>query len=247
MKHLSRRSGFSLVELLTVIAIIAILAAIIFPVMGTVKERARQSQCMTNLHQIQLGMQMFKQDNRKYPDLLSAEVEPNVRFEDCKQDMYLFREYVKNYQLFHCPSSKVTNTMEYAEYSPTVVTPNLRKVYAYDSYSVHVRDMTKDGSGKYTNVEPHYMKEWVAEPADVGVYKPYPPGDPDSEAAQQRDYERQLKFKNPPGDTVITWCSYHEGPSFDGKALVIFLDGHADSFPAREVEESKWRMRQKKS
>jgi prepilin-type N-terminal cleavage/methylation domain-containing protein len=61
------RSGFSLVELLTVIAIIAILAAVIFPVMGSVREKARQSSCMSNLHNIWLALRMYKQDERQMP------------------------------------------------------------------------------------------------------------------------------------------------------------------------------------
>ena len=41
----TRRKGFSLVELLVVIAIISILLAIIIPVYGRAKEKARQSDC----------------------------------------------------------------------------------------------------------------------------------------------------------------------------------------------------------
>jgi len=65
-----RRSAFTLIELLTVIAIIAVLAAIIFPVFGAVRENARRSSCMSNMHQIAVGVKQYELDNRKYPDFL---------------------------------------------------------------------------------------------------------------------------------------------------------------------------------
>lgn len=55
-------SAFTLVELLTVIAIIALLAAILFPVFAAVRGKARQTVCVSNLKQIGMGIQMYAQD-----------------------------------------------------------------------------------------------------------------------------------------------------------------------------------------
>lgn len=56
------RAAFSLVELLVVIAIIAILSAILLPVFWTVRGKARQTACVSNLHQIGKAVQMYMQD-----------------------------------------------------------------------------------------------------------------------------------------------------------------------------------------
>jgi prepilin-type N-terminal cleavage/methylation domain-containing protein/prepilin-type processing-associated H-X9-DG protein len=58
----SRNSAFTLIELLVVIAIIAILAAILFPVFAQAREKARQSTCLSNEKQIDLGVLMYVQD-----------------------------------------------------------------------------------------------------------------------------------------------------------------------------------------
>lgn len=60
------RAGFTLVELLTVIAVIGILAAILIPVVGSVRQSARQSECASNLRQIMAAMYLYIGDNRGY-------------------------------------------------------------------------------------------------------------------------------------------------------------------------------------
>lgn len=55
--------GFTLIELLVVIAIIAILAAILFPVFAKAREKARQTQCMSNQKQIVQAALMYTQEN----------------------------------------------------------------------------------------------------------------------------------------------------------------------------------------
>jgi prepilin-type N-terminal cleavage/methylation domain-containing protein/prepilin-type processing-associated H-X9-DG protein len=59
-----RRSAFTLIELLTVIAIIGILAAIIIPTVSRVRESARKSQCVSNLRQVGMGIMLYAQANR---------------------------------------------------------------------------------------------------------------------------------------------------------------------------------------
>ncbi len=72
MKHIAtpRRSAFTLVEILVVLAIIGILAAILFPAFKRAQENAHQTNCASNLHQIGLAVLQYKQDTRRYPDSL---------------------------------------------------------------------------------------------------------------------------------------------------------------------------------
>ena len=61
--------GFTLVELLVVISIIAVLLAVMMPALNKARAKSAQTVCMTNLRQIGFAMQMYADDNRDfYPD-----------------------------------------------------------------------------------------------------------------------------------------------------------------------------------
>ena len=62
------RSGFTLIEILVVIGIIALLAAILFPVLSRARENARRTTCLSNLQQLGLAFQQYTADyGRRYP------------------------------------------------------------------------------------------------------------------------------------------------------------------------------------
>ncbi len=66
----SRKSshGFTLLELLVVIAIIAILAAMLLPALSRTKQKTQRTQCVSNLRQIGLAVELYKQNNEgRYP------------------------------------------------------------------------------------------------------------------------------------------------------------------------------------
>jgi prepilin-type N-terminal cleavage/methylation domain-containing protein/prepilin-type processing-associated H-X9-DG protein len=112
----SRTNGFTLIELLVVIAIIAILAAILFPVFAQAREKARATDCLSNLKQIALADLMYTQDyDGHYPtNYLPGPGYWCSPMDDPTQQPNWWSElqpYVKNQQVFLCPSASIQTYM----------------------------------------------------------------------------------------------------------------------------------------
>lgn len=106
-------TGFTLIELLVAIAIIAILAAILFPVFARARENARRSSCQSNLKQMGIGIMQYTQDYDEkmpfwahYDDTVTPATD--AWGSPYKKAVWTSRTsvypYIKSAQVFYCPS-----------------------------------------------------------------------------------------------------------------------------------------------
>jgi prepilin-type N-terminal cleavage/methylation domain-containing protein/prepilin-type processing-associated H-X9-DG protein len=120
------RRGFTLIELLVVIAIIGILAAMLFPVFARARESARKIQCLSNVKNIAMAMQMYLSDyDATFPHETRPEVVNWISGTCCNgnapmTEVYpkldgvnpylhgavILDEYIKNRDVWRCPSSR---------------------------------------------------------------------------------------------------------------------------------------------
>ncbi|MCS6776812.1 MAG: prepilin-type N-terminal cleavage/methylation domain-containing protein [Chloroherpetonaceae bacterium] len=109
-------AGFTLVELLVVVAVIAMLAGLLFPVLAVARGRARATTCVSNLRQAGVAFSMYLQD---YDGYYPVAVDPADRDTPQIWDAFpafraeipylpwlheVLQPYVRSKEIFHCPS-----------------------------------------------------------------------------------------------------------------------------------------------
>lgn len=101
-----RRSRFTLIELMVLVLIVGIGAAVLSPVLTRTREEARRRACCNNLHQIGMAMCSYAGDyNEHFPCVRSKSMTaPMAPGEGTRSLALLYPEYIDNSKTFSCPS-----------------------------------------------------------------------------------------------------------------------------------------------
>lgn len=98
------KKGFTLIEVLIVLAIVALLAALVLSVFSRAKSSSRKVACSSNLRQIGLAYEMYVQDARGHFPPLTVSADENCGW---PEQIY---PYTRSTQVFQCPA------FEYGEF-----------------------------------------------------------------------------------------------------------------------------------
>jgi prepilin-type N-terminal cleavage/methylation domain-containing protein/prepilin-type processing-associated H-X9-DG protein len=142
----SRKKGFTLVELLVVVAIIALLVAILMPALTAARESARRTQCASNMHTLAIGVMLYSQANHNaFPGIATDPQQPTdwIYFSTWEGQPYAtfangrLYPYIKNESVYRCPSDDCQLRVYAAQGSDYILGP-YRYSYAINSMSASI-------------------------------------------------------------------------------------------------------------
>ncbi len=98
------RQGFTIVEMLVVIAVVCLLFALLFPVVTKAKDWSHRAVCISNLRQVGIAIHAYHLDNRDLPGYYWWKA-PSPRIYRNDDMTTLFPHYTPDWEVFVCPST----------------------------------------------------------------------------------------------------------------------------------------------
>jgi prepilin-type processing-associated H-X9-DG protein len=113
------RAPFSLIELLTVIGIIALLAGLLLPVLSGARDSSRRAECGSNLRQTGVGLRQFALDNGGFLPYATTPADWS------NSSFTLLNSYLDNPKGFLCPGDRRTGVKPATDFTAFTTTANV--------------------------------------------------------------------------------------------------------------------------
>jgi prepilin-type N-terminal cleavage/methylation domain-containing protein len=163
MQDIRRASGFTLIELLVVIAIIATLAAILFPVFAAARSKAKQTQCSSNIKQLNIGMMLYVGDHDDRMITYHFFNYASGYTDDLRQGSA--NKYIRSPDVFRCPADNM-DRWDWANWGPDM--PKTKGTYSYAINSYLTKSTPYGWSDTYQGkVKLSYFQEPARTPSFV--------------------------------------------------------------------------------
>lgn len=139
---MNRRRGFTLIEILVVVAIIGLLIGILAPSLGAARRVSKATKCKHNLHEIAVGIKAYLDVNRETFPMACRGSEATPPVNRPRLPKALWRELGRDSDVFECPSDKVTGSNR---------TPDMKFDRYFENYGTSYEWEDKQLSGNKIN------------------------------------------------------------------------------------------------
>ena len=238
----ARRRGFTLIELMVVLAIVAVVSAITLGAFNSLSDTNQRTGCQANMAQVYQGLRQYMADNDGQPPRYDPSQSAGSRGiglwalwtfpSDADQDKVApvntkpNATYLRNVKVLHCPSD--SEAINAANVLHSDLYANADKTeYNMDYLSYQGQDVLEPPAYVFPATPPTFD-------ADKTLYLPIR-----TTTSTDPQFKRQLIQKTsavtapiprPPSEnTVVTWCQYHRlTRDYDN---VLFFDGSVQLLP----------------
>jgi len=235
----SRIAGFSLIEMLIVVGITGILAALLIPVLSAARATARDTRCFANLKGIGTALMLYVQRNDDFLPACGPGQDAQKKDEQFPVWYRALLPYVENWELYSCPS-KNPSVLDIpdVESKPGETPPDgmkYREVHYGMNFQFLSVDREEDLMGGTLQIDNIASPSKILFIADGGIFPT--PELIQSQESPQSIIDGAIYFSDDSGEAPSGVATI--SPRHNGNTIVLFLDGHVERINTKEILSKK--------